>query len=47
MNMNLTAVVTPPSIYRVDSMLGSEALVILANLSRLMAAKMYEPILHL
>ena len=30
----------------VDSMLGREALVILANLSQLMAEKMDEPILH-
>ena len=35
-----------PSVLSVDGMLGMEALVILANLSQLMAAKMDEPILH-
>ena len=35
-----------PFVLSVDEMLGKEALVVLASLSRIMAAKMDEPILH-
>ena len=35
-----------PFVISVDGMLGKKALVILANLSQIMAAKMDEPILH-
>ena len=35
-----------PFVLSVDGMLGREALVVLANLNQIMAAKMDEPILH-
>ena len=35
-----------PFVLSIDGMLGREALVLLATLSRLMVAKIYKPILH-